>query len=175
MRSSRNREPSALHDVVVGLAAGAVGSAVMSRAQSLVTRTSRRDNAGDTQPRTDEERWQQAPAPAQVVRKASLATTERDIDPERIPQLATTVHWLYGTSWGIGFALLHRRLRRSPKLEGPAFGVGLWALSYAELVPAGIYKPPWRYPASALAKDLSYHLAYGAATAFAFAGLRKAH
>ncbi len=58
-------------------------------------------------------------------------------------------------------------------LAGAAFGTGAWAASYAELVPLGIYQPPWRYPAKELALDLSYHLVYGLAVAGAFAVLER--
>jgi hypothetical protein len=53
------------------------------------------------------------------------------------------------------------------------FGSAVWASSYAELVPMGIYELPWKYKPQELALDLSYHLAYGLATAVAFAGLSR--
>jgi hypothetical protein len=46
-------------------------------------------------------------------------------------------------------------------VHGLIFGVGVWGLSYAQLVPMGLYEPPWKYPARELAKDVSYHLVYG--------------
>jgi hypothetical protein len=51
------------------------------------------------------------------------------------------------------------------------FGTGVWAASYLELVPMGLYEPPWEYPATTLAKDLSYHLVYGVGTAAAYDAL----
>jgi hypothetical protein len=33
----------------------------------------------------------------------------------------------------------------------------------------GLYEPPWRYPPSQLALDLSYHLVYGAGTQVGYA------
>jgi hypothetical protein len=41
-------------------------------------------------------------------------------------------------------------------------------MSYAQLVPMGIYKPPWKYPVRDLGLDLSYHLVYGIAAAVAY-------
>lgn len=35
----------------------------------------------------------------------------------------------------------------------------------------GIYEPPWTYPATTAAKDLSYHLVYGLGVAAAFGAL----
>jgi hypothetical protein len=170
---TRKRRPPLIRDAALGVAAGAAGTAAMTGYQELAVRL-RSDGGGSTEPQTDEERWEEAPAPAKLVRKASLAAADRDIDPDRIPLLTNVMHWLYGSAWGAGFALVHRRIRGPVAAEGVAFGTAIWALGYAQLVPLGIYKPPWRYSAKALAKDLSYHLVYGAATAAAFEGVRRA-
>ena len=47
-------------------------------------------------------------------------------------------------------------------------------MSYVQLVPMGLYEPPWRYPPKELALDLSYHLAYGAGLGAAYAVLERA-
>jgi hypothetical protein len=41
-------------------------------------------------------------------------------------------------------------------------------------VPRGIYEPPWRYPASELAIDASYHVVYGLGVAAAYRALAGA-
>jgi hypothetical protein len=51
---------------------------------------------------------------------------------------------------------------------------GGWAASYLSLVPRGIYEPPWRYPASELAIDASYHVGYGLGVAAAYRALAGA-
>jgi hypothetical protein len=58
-------------------------------------------------------------------------------------------------------------------LSGVALGAGVWAASYAELVPLGVYEPPWKVPPDELALDLSYHLVYGVAVAGVFAALDR--
>jgi hypothetical protein len=58
-------------------------------------------------------------------------------------------------------------------VHGPIFGLGVWAWSYATLVPLGLYKPPWHYKASSIATDVSYHLAYGSGVAAGYALLRN--
>ena len=75
------------------------------------------------------------------------------------------MHWLYGTSWGV--------LYGGVPAGGLTFGTAVWAAAYAELVPLGIYEPPWRYPARELALDWSYHAVYGLAVAAAYAGLER--
>jgi hypothetical protein len=64
-----------------------------------------------------------------------------------------------------------RRRDDYPLPVGLGFGLGVWAASYAQLVPLGIYEPPWRYPAEELAEDLSYHAVYGLGVAGAYAAL----
>src|SRR5207244_13377219 len=107
-------------------AAAGAGTAAVGAAQELGSRI-RPPEEPEREPPSDEERWEQAPAPAQVVRKATTSVAGRDIDPDRIPALATVVHWLYGSSWGAGFALAHRRLRGPAAVEGVAFGTAVWA------------------------------------------------
>jgi hypothetical protein len=51
-------------------------------------------------------------------------------------------------------------------------GVGVWAVDYAVLPAAGLYKPIQDYDRETLAKDLTAHLVYGATTA---AALRPYH
>jgi hypothetical protein len=69
----------------------------------------------------------------------------------------------------MAFASTARGTRRHPLVRGLRLGVAAWTASYAQLVPLGLYEPPWRYPAEELALDLSYHLVYGAAVAEAWA------
>jgi hypothetical protein len=75
------------------------------------------------------------------------------------------MHWSYGTLWGGVYALGHRSSRSRRRLFGPLFGLGVWLASYAQLVPLGIYEPPWRYPLGSLADELGYHLTYGTTVA----------
>jgi hypothetical protein len=63
-----------------------------------------------------------------------------------------------------------------PSLPGavaPGFGTAVWTASYAELVPLGIYEPPWKYPPADLALDLSYHVVYGVVVAVTCAALDR--
>jgi uncharacterized membrane protein YagU involved in acid resistance len=108
--------------------------------------------------------WSEAPAPAQVVKKAADAIGVGDrVTKEDVPLLTNAMHWTYGTALGVAYAVAADPLRRRPLVGGLAFGAGVWSASYAQLVPLGIYEPPWRYPVAELALDLGYHLVYGAA------------
>ena len=151
-----------LDAVTRGLAAGVFGTAVMTGWQDLSTRlraTSEDDAGGPPEP---QDSWEQAPTPAKVARKLLTAAFHRDPPPERIGVLTATMHWGYGTSWGVLYGPIHRHVPGSWLRSGLLFGSAVWVASYLTLVPMGLYEPPWRYGAAELALDLSYHLAYGA-------------
>jgi hypothetical protein len=144
-----------------GLLAGIAGTAAMTAYQELLA-----DN-GDSKKPT----WEDAPAPAQVARRILKGLFHEDVSADRIPLLTNLMHWAYGTGWGGVYGLVQGTVRANPVLNGLLFGTSVWGMSYAQLVPMGIYEPPWTYPAKTVAKDLSYHLVYGLGVAAAFDGL----
>lgn len=153
-----------------GLLAGAVGTAVMTGIQEAVARVqarasepgSRGTGDDDGAARGPADPWEEAPAPAKVGRRLIVGVLGREVSPERIGLLTNAMHWGYGTAWGGAFGLM----RGSGLLRGPAgalgFGALVWAMSYVELVPMGLYRPPTEYPLGTLATEAGYHLAYGA-------------
>jgi hypothetical protein len=153
-----------------GLAAGFVGTAVMTGLQ-LAVRKARGERLDTPVP----EKWADAPAPARVVKKAAKAVgLGRRVKKSQVPLITNLMHWSYGLWWGTVYALAARALGSKPLLGGPLLGASVWATSYAELVPLGIYRPPWKYPPKVLALDLSYHLTYGVAVAEAYTVLERA-
>lgn len=108
--------------------------------------------------------WEAAPAPAKVARKFATDVLGRDVSPDRIGLLTNVMHWGTGVGWGVGYAIAHRMLPGGTLRKGLAWGTTVWGSSYAQLVPMGIYEPPWKYPPDVLALDLSYHLVYGVGT-----------
>lgn len=107
------------------------------------------------------DRWADAPAPAQMGRKIIAAVTGEDPPVERAAAISNTMHWAYGTSSAAGYALA---FPHPPRWAGLALGAAVWASDYITLPLAGVYKPIWKYDATTLAKDLSAHLVFGAAT-----------
>jgi uncharacterized membrane protein YagU involved in acid resistance len=153
--------------LIRSLAAGVVGTAAMTAYQAAVAKL-----RGEPVTPPAPERWADAPPPAQVVKKAADAVGEgRRVRRRDAPRVANVAHWLYGIGWGVAYGLAARRLRPHPMAGAVVFGAGVWATSYAELVPLGIYEPPWRYPARELGLDLSYHLVYGVGVAATHAAL----
>jgi hypothetical protein len=142
-----------------GLAAGVVGTAAMTAYQLAVAKAQ-----GKPLSTPVPHRWADAPAPAQVAKKLADAVGQgRRLTRDDVPLLTNVMHWLYGVGWGAAFGVaVHGE---HPVAEGVAFGTAVWATSYAELVPLGIYRPPWKYPSKEIALDLSYHLVFGIAAA----------
>lgn len=156
-----------LDAVARGLAAGAAGTAAMTAWQELSGRLQDGSSGGGDGESQDP--WEQAPVPAQVGRRVIEGVFRREAPPEWIPALTHGMHWAYGTGWGAVFGLLQGTHRERPLRNGLLFGAGVWAMSYVQLVPMGVYEPPWKYPPKQLAMDLSYHLAYGAGVGAGYA------
>jgi hypothetical protein len=154
--------------VARGLAAGVAGTALMTVYQGLVAKLE--ESRPDDEPGDP---WENAPAPAKVAKRIIEGFFHREVGAEKIPLLTTVMHWAYGTLWGAGYALLAERLEAPATARGLAFGTGVWAASYAQLVPLGLYAPPWEYDARTLATDLSYHLVYGLGVAYVYEAASK--
>lgn len=161
---TNERTPNFLGRAKLGLTAGLIGTTCMTALQEVMARRRRtRMPMGPQMAESDP--WTHAPAPAQLAKRVMENITGREIAPDRIPVYTNAMHWGYGISMGAAYGLAQRWARGRPALQGPAFGLGVWAWSYATLVPLGLYKWPWHYRGGAIAKDVSYHLLYGAGTA----------
>jgi len=162
------RRRGILSHLVRAVLAGLAGTAAMTLHQEL--RSALKDGSGSSGGEGGDP-WEEAPAPAQVARMG-LGAVGVEPSPERIPLLTNLLHWGYGTAWGTAFALARPHLPGSALALGPAFGLTMWGASYAQLVPLGLYEPPWTYDATTLANDVGYHLTFGTATALAATALR---
>lgn len=168
-RTSTRALPTPLGAVGRGLLAAAAGTAAMTAWQELAARlfSSGSDSEGPREP--DSDPWAHAPAPAQVAKRIGEGVLQIEVPAKRIGFLTSAMHWGTGISWGAPYGLVAGTRGRSTLAGGLAFGTAVWASSYLELVPLGIYEPPWKYSLREEALDLSYHLVYGTATSVAFA------
>ncbi len=158
--------PTPLGAVVRGLAAGAVGTGLMTVWQELAAKL---QSSGESSPPAPEDPWEQASAPAKVAKRVGEGVFQRHVSADLIPLLTNAMHWGYGLGWGSVFGILAGSAQRPGGLRrGVVFGSGVWLMSYVQLVPMGLYDPPWETPPKDLAMDLSYHLVYGAGVAGAF-------
>jgi uncharacterized membrane protein YagU involved in acid resistance len=136
-----------------GIAAGILGTAAMTAAQVLPSGGSDDDS---------EPSWDEAPVPAQVARKIGEGVFGRKVSAAKIPLLTNVMHWGYGTGWGVVYSAVRRGESTRPLRTGLLFGLGVWAMSYVQLVPMGLYEPPWEYSPKDIAMEVGYHVAYGA-------------
>lgn len=149
--------------VVQGLLAGAIGNAVFTAYQELVLNRGE-DDSGP--PRS----WKETPEPAQVGKRIVEGVFERDVPLAKAGVVTNVMHWVYGTGWGALYGLIEESVHQ-PAVSGFALTGAVMASDYTLLPAMKLYEPPWKYPASTLAKDFANHLVHGLATAAAYRAL----
>jgi hypothetical protein len=106
--------------------------------------------------------FDEAPAPAKVGKR--LADTINVTLPDSLVGATNNVvHWATGLSWGVAAVAVQVIPGVRPLKAGLVTGVAAFATSYAVLPKLDIYEPITQYDTPTLAKDLSAHLAFGAA------------
>jgi hypothetical protein len=160
--------------VALGAAAGAVGTAAMD----LVWFARYRKGGGhqglvawETAEGVD--KWDDTSAPGQVGRRVVEGFTQRELPDRWARTMTNTVHWATGLAWGAQFGVVAGSTRRRSWALGLLFGPLVWLASYVLMPLAKLYKPIWEYDDKTLAKDLSAHMVYGAATGATFAALSR--
>jgi hypothetical protein len=161
--------------VVRGAVAGAVGTAAMD----LLWYGRYRRGGGDSglvdwEFTGDLDSWDDAPAPAQFGKRMVEAVLQAELPVQRARLVNNVTHWATGVGWGAVFGLVGGSVVRGRAWYGPVFGAGVWLSSYALLVPAKLYKPPWAYDVKTEWQELSAHLVYGLATTTGFRLLANA-
>lgn len=156
--------------VARGIAAGVVGTGFMTLAQTLPAKLQSSDGGSQQQESggAQQDPWEEASAPAKVAKRISEGVFDHDVPPERIPLLTHGMHWGYGTGWGAVYGIAQGSLHAPPLRHGLVFGTAVWAMSYVQLVPMGLYQPPWKYAPKDIAMEVGYHLAYGLGVASAY-------
>ena len=156
-------EITPLGAVARGVAAGVVGTAMMTISQELVARLQSTDDEQEqgAEQQAPQDPWEQASMPAQVGRRISEGIFHKEVSPDLIPVLTHAMHWAYGTSFGVVYGVIQGSVPSRPLRHGLLFGPAVMAMSYLQLVPMGIYEPPWKYSAKDLGTELGFHLAYG--------------
>jgi uncharacterized membrane protein YagU involved in acid resistance len=162
--------------VATGLAAGIVATGFMTAWQTLAAKlkAASQDGRVPAPQAPPQDPWEAASAPAKVAKRIGEGVFHKTVSPELIPLLTNGMHWGYGTGWGTVYGLAAGSARSVPGLTaGAAFGAIVWLMSYVQLVPMGLYDPPWKTPPQELALDLSYHLVYGTSVASAYRRLNR--
>lgn len=167
--SARDSGPTPLGALARGVIAGVAGTALMTAWQELSAKLMPSDASGGDPPADP---WEEAPAPAKVARRLA-GVFEADIPAEQIDTATNVMHWAYGTGWGAVYGLIAGSHDGRAGRDGLAFGTAVWAASYLELVPMGLYEPPWTYPPKQLALEWSFHAVYGLGAGLAYAALDR--
>lgn len=128
-----------------GLIAGAVGTAVMTVAQTAYYK------ATGTEPSS---------TPAEVGKRVIRGVLQRGVSDDQEGALNHAMHWLYGTQWGVLYGLAARR-----PTHGIVFGLVVWGASLVELPAMKLAPPVWEMEPAAIAPDLGFHLLYGVSVA----------
>ena len=119
----------------------------------------------------------QSPGPeglaTQFAFKVAAGLFDRDITPHA-RQAGLAVHVAYGSTWGLLYGLLQASARWRPGLFGVIYGLVVWLVGPALLVPAmKLMRPPHEEPPLRTAMMVAGHIAYGAAVAAAFEALER--
>jgi uncharacterized membrane protein YagU involved in acid resistance len=117
----------------------------------------------------------QAPGPeglaAQFAFKVALGVFDKDIAGQLRP-VGFGVHVLYGTFWGALFGIAQGTYHRRPGPAGALYGLLVWLIGPALLVPAmKLMPPPAAEPPVRTAAMVAGHVAYGVALAAAYGRL----
>jgi hypothetical protein len=155
--------------VARGLVAGAVGTFAMDVLWFVRYKRAGGENGfGAWEFSSNVHGWEHAPAPAQIGKRLIEGVFARELPPQRAALVSNLTHWGFGMFGGAQYGVVAGSLRAPQIRYGVPFGAGVWAIGYAVLPAAKLYKPIWDYDRTTLAKDLSAHLVYGIATAAAF-------
>jgi uncharacterized membrane protein YagU involved in acid resistance len=80
------------------------------------------------------------------------------------PRRGGITHWGYGTLNDVLYGIAAEPLGQPRTWYGLPFGAAVWAVDYAVLPAAGLYKPIQDYDRETLATNLTAHLVYGITT-----------
>lgn len=151
----RFRTPLLL-DLLSGAAAGAVGTYLMTPSQKMVQMR----QSGEDKKAEKENALEKNATEMTAIKLAKPFGVK--LEGKGLKKASYAVHWLYGISWGIGYALLSRRFRGAPVIAGILFGSALWFFGDELAVPTlGLAPTAERFPVSTHLKALSAHLGYG--------------
>jgi len=160
--------------VILGAAAGAAGTAAMN---GLWFARYRRGGGqqGPVAWETVEgvDKWDDTSAPGQVGRRIVEGFTQHELPDRGARTMTNVVHCATGLAWGAQFGIVAGSTVRRCWTLGLLFGPLVWLASYVLMPLAKLYKPIWEYDLNTLAKDLSAHMVYGAATGATFAALTR--
>jgi hypothetical protein len=168
--------PDLLKGVIAGAAAGLVATAVMTLAQTGMSKLEQR--AKPRRPGRSEGPGAGGEDDDPATVKAASAVSEKvlghELTEREKPIAGNLVHYGFGTTMGGVYGGLAEVVPSVTACEGMAFGAGLMVLADEVAVPAvGLSEPPHRVPLSKHAYALAAHLVYGVTCEIARRGFRN--
>lgn len=149
VRDSMENGLTPFEKIAVGLAAGAVGTIVMTIGQKAEMVATGR-------------------APSPTPSKAVEEVTGIELSKDAEQRASTPIHFAYGTALGAGLAALHG-------VKEPLRTLGFFAGAYGSgqllLTQLGLAKPPQEQEPVELATELGHHLVYAATAGLAYSAL----
>ena len=137
---------SLLRDAAIGLVCGIAGTTAMTIAQGaefVLTDAQPSSSPSDVADR--------------IKRKAGQGRLKRS--QRRVAN--QSMHWLYGTSWGIPYGIVAAGSKLEPEISGPVFGLLVWGAALAHEPALGIADVPWKRSLQSLGSEALFHVVYG--------------
>src|SRR5690349_14694931 len=165
---------SALEVTLKGVAAGLVGTRVMTSVLQLVARglPSPHSAAADPDASSDIanmrllEGAQPVPPTEQVAERLATRLFRTELSPEARQRVGAGIHWAYGAFWGALSAQIQLTLRPPAVPYGVALGLAVWMVGPGRLVPAlGLYERPASPGLARRVLAVALPLIYGLTTA----------
>lgn len=155
-----------------GVAAGLVGTLVMTSALQAIARLIVRPPAEPTELEaataelTALDATPPLPPTEQVAERLASQVFHTELSLENRQRIGMGIHWAYGACWGALSAQLQLTMRPPAVPYGVALGLAVWAVGPARLVPAlGLYERPVSSGIFRRLLAVGLHVLYGVTTA----------
>ncbi len=167
----------AVEGVIAGMAGALTLSALVVTGRTLMSVGNKpdglRDEAGITAAQALSEGPDMPPNMNQVtatfVQKVATGIFGMSLSADQQSVAGIAWHLTYGGFWGMCYALLQSSLRAPRLVLGPAYGVAVWTVGFAWLVPKmNQILPPREQRRRTTALAVGIHAAYGAIVALVF-------
>ena len=171
-----DRRESPLEVMVKGVAAGLVGTAVITVAMSQAPRLMQmlgmeQEQEQEASGRQDKGKEGKEPAEEpteKLAEKVAEGVFEQEIDVGTRQAAGQAIHWGYGAAWGALYGIVQGSFRLPSWLHGTLLG-GVIALVASTLVPSmRLTPPPSEQPTAQKGMMFAFQMLYGWTTALAF-------
>ena len=160
--------------ILKGVAAGLVGTLVMTSVLQLVARvlpgprgsTRDPDDYSEVEDLRLLDLAQPVPPTEQMAARLATSLFRTELSPEARQRFGAGIHWAYGAVWGAISAQIQLTLRPPAAPYGVALGIAVWMVGPGRIVPAlGLYERPASSGITRRVLAIALHIVYGVTTA----------